>query len=203
MAAAPYVMMGVQMYLQKEEAKKSRKASQQATETSYQRWLKHAYPSAETVAAKKKSGLTTLAKAREEAEARIGSSLAARGFGPGSGAMPEAYGEVESGYLRALGEFETDITQWETTPYGAIPSAAYPTGQYYSSTAGLQQALGMMSAMQMSQSMYGSNPYLGYQPYGGTGSGSGAYPSTGYGGDYGGSWNAPGYDWGSNPAGGY
>lgn len=205
-AAGAYAgLMFMSYMLQRYEARSAARKQRAATELSYQRWLKHAYPSAETVAAKKKSGLSTLAIAREEAEARIGSSLAARGFGPGSGAMPEAYEEVEKGYLQSVGKFESDITQWEGTPYGAIPSAAYPTGQYFSSTGTLQQALGMYSAMQMYRSIYGGGGNLGYNPYtmysftgggpGGAGSGLGGY--TGF---RGGAGSGGGYGFGSYPS---
>ena len=182
MAWGAVAMMAAQWYLSQKEAKKRRKAAQTGQQKAYELWLKHAYPSKEAVKAARKGGRTTLALAREKAGERIPSALAARGFGP-SGQMEEAYAEMESGYLRSLGKFETDITKWEKTPYSQVPSAALPSGQYYSETQGLQMALGMMTSMQMYNQMYGDegkNPYLAY---GGGGGGYGGYGgNAGYGG---------------------
>ena len=165
-SAMPVAMMMGQMIMGAQEAEARRKQAKQAQKGAQEMWEKHAYPTEERVKAARTTGQTTLSLAREKAEERIPAALAARGFGPESGLMLEEYGGVEAGYAKALGEFESDITTWAETPGMEMPSAMFPSDEFYSGTESLQQALGMMTSMSMYQSMYGGggyNPYLAYQ----------------------------------------
>ncbi len=118
-------------------------AANTAAREARQQWQANAFPSDATVNAQAIQNRGQLGQARLGATQNVGSQLAARGFGPGSGAMAGAMGDINKGYLEGLGTMNTELTKFKNTPMFGFPQQGYasPTSSTWS---GLGNATDMM-----------------------------------------------------------
>lgn len=84
-----------------------------------------------------------LAQDRLSAYKNAANSLAARGFGSGSGLGLKAAGDIESGYLQALGKQATELTKFSKTRQFAPNQDVYG----YSVPGAFENALGSGNSM--------------------------------------------------------
>ena len=75
------------------------------------------YPSSDLVKSLETGELSKLGQARLSSYHNMANELAARGFGPGSGYAAERAGEIESSYLKSIGDLATNLTQFAATPF--------------------------------------------------------------------------------------
>ncbi len=126
------------------QAKSAQKAQKKATEQSQQFWQQNAFPAPAAVNAAATENRGALGQARLGSYQNLASNLASRGFGSGSGLMAERAGEIESGYLQALGKQGTQMTQFANTPMFGPPSSAYSTPVSGGVSAGLGKGSDLM-----------------------------------------------------------
>jgi hypothetical protein len=107
-------------------------------------WQANAFPSDATVNAQATQNRGQLGQARLGATQNVGSQLAARGFGPGSGAMAGSLGQINKGYLESLGDMNTELTKFKNTPMFGFPQQGYGTASGGGLSAGLGGATDMM-----------------------------------------------------------
>jgi len=126
------------------QAHEAKKSAKEAQKESLQTWQQTAYPSSEAVKATATENRGQLAQGRLGAYQNLASSMAARGFGSGSGNILGGAQDIERSYLQSLGKMGTDLTKYATTPMWGPPSSAYSSPVTGSLEAGLGQGKSMM-----------------------------------------------------------
>ena len=113
--AAPLIMsaatVGTAMY----SAKKQEKGMETARMQNEALYNKYSLPSAPVVQAQATENRGALGQQRLGAYQNLVSNLAARGFGSGSGIGIQGASEIESGYLKSMGEAATNLTKFANT----------------------------------------------------------------------------------------
>jgi len=137
----PLISTAASLYSSQSMARKTEHAQKNAMKQYDQLSL----PNESAVNAQATQNRGELAQARLGAYQNMG-SIATWGFGPGSGLMEGGAREIESGYLKSLGDMATDLTKFSNTRQFAPPGQAYA-----SATPGMSQGLGQMG-----------DQYLGY-----------------------------------------
>jgi hypothetical protein len=125
------------------KANQEKVAANTAAREARQQWQVNAFPSDATVNAQATQNRGALGQARLGATQNVGSQLAARGFGPGSGAMSGAFGNINKGYLESLGNMNTELTKFKNTPMFPYPQQGYGSAQT-GTLGGLGNATDMM-----------------------------------------------------------
>ena len=140
-------------YMQGEKAKKD---AQEAQRNAMAMWQNTAYPSNSAVDAMATKGRGELGQARLKGYQNLSSNLAARGWGSGSGIGVKGAADIESNYLKTLGEQQTQLTQFKATPQWGPPPGAYPqnvpsgaTNMLGTGGDMLNTALGMMAMQKL------------------------------------------------------
>ena len=137
-------------------------AANDASREARAQWQANAFPSDSVVNAQATQNRGQLGQARLGATQNVGSQLAARGFGPGSGAMAGAMGNINKGYLEGLGSMNTELTKFKNTPMFPFPQQGYasPTSSTWSglgnATDMMDTASGLMFARSIFPNMFGN-----------------------------------------------
>ncbi len=126
------------------QANQAKVSANSAAREARQQWQANAFPSDATVNAQATQNRGQLGQARLGATQNVGSQLAARGFGPSSGAMAGAMGDINKGYLEGLGSMNTELTKFKNTPMFGFPQQGYGTPSLGALGTGVGQASGLM-----------------------------------------------------------
>jgi hypothetical protein len=190
-------------YDEQNTAQQAYYAKQQADQRAYYDQVSLPNSAAVNAAAVQNRG--QLGQARLSAQQSLGKNLAARGFGSGSGLGIKGATDIESAYIKGIGQSQTELTKFANTrqfspttlqPPGLRFAGQQPLGSDvygYSVPGGGESALGSGSNMlNTATGMYMANKMLGG---GGGGGSSPAVPATAY--TAGGVTQRPGtdYDW--------
>lgn len=125
------------------------KAQQADNEAKYQ---KYAYANKEATDARRNQLVADAANSRETALDQLSRSMSVRGWGPGSGAVSAAAGDVSNKYLKDLGSAYNQVTEFANKPAFAYPFST-------SSSFTPAYSLGGSSGMSQGSSSYGGNGY--------------------------------------------
>ena len=140
---APMALGAGSMGLSAYSADQQLKAYQDAQRQNLALYSQLSLPSGAAVGAAGEQNRGQLGQARLSAYQNLATNLAARGFGAGSGLGVKAAGDIESGYLKSLGEMATELTKFANTrQFG-------PSGDVYSTpvSGGMETALGKGSGL--------------------------------------------------------
>ena len=127
-----------------------RRAAEKSQKKTMAQWQANAYPNKAALDATAAENRGQLGQARSGAYRNLASQMAARGFGSGSGLMAEKAGDIERGYLGAMGKQASDLTKLANTPMFGPPSGAYSSPMSGALSSGIGQGGGLL------------DQYLGY-----------------------------------------
>jgi len=127
-----------------------RRAAEKSQKKAMQQWQATAYPNKAALEASAVQNRGQLGQARLGSYQNLASNMAARGFGSGSGLMAGEAGNIERGYLGAMGKQASDLTRFANTPMWGPPSGAYSSPMSGAMSAGIGQGGGLL------------DQYLGY-----------------------------------------
>ncbi len=147
---------GTAMY----SARKQEKATHEARAANEALYNKYSLPNAQAVNAQATINRGELGQARLGSYQNLTSNLASRGFGSGSGLGYKGASEIESGYLKSLGEMATNLTKFANTRqfspnegmYAQPISGAMETGVAKAGNI-MDQALGYMMMQKVLKSI--------------------------------------------------
>lgn len=130
--------------------KKNEAMARQTAEANRKAWEDMSKPNEAAVEASATQNRGALAQSRLGAYQSLANQMASRGFGSGSGIMAKGAGDIESSYLKALGNQQTELTKFANTPMFGAPSSAYQSnvfqqpvsGAVSSGLSGLDTAMG-------------------------------------------------------------
>ena len=154
----PAIMMVGQMggqYLQGSQQANRAKDAQKDAQRFYQQ---NSLPNEANVQAQATQNRGQLGQARLGAYSSLGKNMASRGFGSGSGLGIKAAGDIESAYLRGIGEQQTALTKFSNTRQFAPGGDAYGN----SVPGGAENASGNIGNTLLG--MYMMNKLIGKQP---------------------------------------
>ena len=165
-AATTAGSLGGTYLMGREQSKRSGEAAEDARRFYQQTSL----PSQAAVSAQAVQNRGALGQARLGAYQNLSKELASRGFGSGSGLGIKGAGDIESAYLRGLGQSQTELTKFANTRQFAPGADAYG----YSVPGGTESMLGGMGGLlNTALGMYMANKMLGLGRGGGGGAAGG------------------------------
>ena len=117
--------------LQQQQTQAANIATQQQIQPqALEQWKSLAYPSASYLSAQAQQNMGALGQAKLGSYQNLASTLAAKGFGAGSGLMAAGGAGIEKSYLQALGQQASELTKLGATPMFGPPSQAFATPIY-------------------------------------------------------------------------
>jgi len=117
--------IGTGMVSARKQKKSALAMAEQASIANEKTYNKYSLPSAAAVGAQATQNRGELGQARQGAYSNLTSSLAARGFGSGSGLAYKGAGDIESSYIKSLGQSMTELAKFQNTRQFGTPGALY------------------------------------------------------------------------------
>lgn len=104
-------------------------------------YKQYAYANKDATDARRNQLIADAANSRETAMDQLARSMSTRGWGPGSGAVANAAGQVSNQYLKDIGKAYNEVTEFANKPFFQYPftTSNYFTPMNYSSGNGISQ----------------------------------------------------------------
>ena len=155
--AVPAAMMIGQLGMGYMQGRQQSNRAGNAQKDAQQFYNKTSLPNDAAVQAQATQNRGELAQARLGAQGNLSKNLAARGFGSGSGLGIKGATDIESAYIKGVGESQTELTKFANTRQFAPGQDAYGT----SVPSGTENAMGAGSNMlNTATGMYMANKML-------------------------------------------